>query len=320
LMLGRANSVRCRARCRIVRNYSARAQAQAAVQEYLSPWEREIALANAANAKKKEVCPIFVLGKAGEIAMKLWSAVFEAEGAKGLARIQRELAVFASFTRINNNWKNLLHTPDAFFDLAYKTEKMKEHLQTLAASPLFVQLMSQILAEGEIFSLDQITADFEEINRAFRREVEVRLITAYPLEPSAIDFYKSTIALDFLDPADNMIFSHTVEATEVKDQSTKSSFTSGYKVYIKNKLFDFTHNSDKEAVEQKIANELKTRNNPRDKFNKKIAGVVPAPVVEKLWMKTAKQRESIAKDEEVEGWQKGVDELFLPIPNIAVKE
>jgi len=177
-------------------NQQQHSKAQKSLQKYLSPWPREVK-----QQKKDEKAttkpPVFILGKAGQIAMKIWRQVVSTEGSEGLDRVQREFFVFLHFTKESQKWSNLVHTPDAFLPIEEKIKSMTSILNGLGCSDTFISLMIPLLKDGSISKLEQVTTDFNEINRAHRREVDVTLVTGKKLDETSLDFYKSSIALDF---------------------------------------------------------------------------------------------------------------------------
>jgi len=248
-------------------------KAEKQIQKYLSPWPREVTatrVAQGSAAPKRENVPVFVLGKAGQIAMKIWRKVATVEGTKGLARTELELSVFLRFYQKNKEWKELVHTADAFVSMDKKLSTLKHTLNSLGCSEKFFNLLAPIFKNGDFPRLEQIYVDFSEINRSFRREVDVTLITGKKLDRTTLEFYKSTINLDFLDPADNMIFAHSVDPTII-----------GYKVLIGNKVHDFSHTDEKNAAERRI--EAASHYSPRDELFRSLEGVMSPADIEKLW-------------------------------------
>jgi F0F1-type ATP synthase delta subunit len=255
------------------------------LEKYLSPWPREVAAQSKGSAapSRAEV-PVFVLGKAGQIAMKFWRRIATTEGADGLARTELELSVFFRVFQRSLQLKELVKTADAFISVDEKERILKQKLNSLGCSEVFTGFVSQVLRSGDFARLEQIYVDFAEINRSFRREVDVALITGRKLDLSTLEFYKSTISLDFLDPADNMIFTHSVDPT-----------LDGYKVLVKNKVYDFTSNEEKAAAQRRIAEA--THFSARDELFKELEGVVSHTEIEKLWNAQLGQREFATKIE-----------------------
>jgi hypothetical protein len=85
--------------------------------------------------------------------------------------------------------------------------------------------------------LEQVAADFHALNREHRKEVDVTLVTPTELDSATLEFYKATISLNYLKEGDNLIFSHRVD----------NSFTKGYRVVVKDKLYDFTRDAARKA-------------------------------------------------------------------------
>jgi F0F1-type ATP synthase delta subunit len=245
------------------------------VHKFLSPWPREVSAHKKANPNTKETNPpVFILGRAGEVAMDLWKTVANGEGGDGLNRTEMELMMLVAYLNHQNGaaWREIIRTPDVILPLEKKLNDLEKFLcGELGCTEIFFRLMAKVLVGGNMTRLDQILTDFQELNRAFRREVDVRLITGKALDQSTLNFYKSTIALDFLDPKDNMLFSHEVDPR-----------ISGYKVVIDGKkIHDFTHNADINDIQRKS----KKANtwNPREVLYKDLEGVLAPSDIEKIW-------------------------------------
>lgn len=154
--------------------------------------------------------------------MNLWESVYAAEGEAGVARADKELDVFVWSVRGKQLWKFLVRTPDVLIEKDRKIEVLRDHLQTMGCSPLFINLMgnlhffpflillAELFQQDNLALLDQIADDFHAINREHRREVDVVLFTPAAVDAATLDFYKATIALNYLKEGDNLIFSHHV--------------------------------------------------------------------------------------------------------------
>jgi len=192
-------------------------------------------------AKKDTPIPIAIPGETGKCAMALWKRVFEAEGLEGLERTQKELDVFLWSVEGKKAWTTLLYTPDLILPREKKKNLvLQSQLEAIGASQTFIDNLTAIFNSKYIFRLEQVRDDFFTLVRAFKREVDVRLITAAPLDEPTKEFMKNTIALNYLDPQDNIIFSTDVDP----------SIKGGYKVLIKGMLHDLTTNK---AIEQEAA-------------------------------------------------------------------
>jgi len=258
------------------------------VHKFLSPWPRELAAQRKANPDSTETHPpIFILGRAGEVAMDLWRAVATNEGGAGLNRTEMELMMLVAYLNHENGaeWREIIRTPDVILPLDQKLNMLEKFLCTdLGCTEIFFRLMCKVLVAGNMIRLEQILTDFQELNRAFRREVDVRLVTGKPLDQSTLNFYKSTIALDFLDPKDNMLFSHEVD-----------SKISGYKVVIDGKkIHDFTHNADINDINRKT--KKASQSSPKDVLFKDLEGVMSTSDIEKIW-NTVVEAQAKLKDE-----------------------
>jgi len=247
-------------------------KSEQSLNRYLSPWSREVKQQQLSQPEthKRVPVPQYVLGKAGQIAMNIWQKVATAEGTRGLNRTEMEMNVFFAYTQMDSNWKGLIHTPDAFVSMDEKINVLTRILDSLGCSNSFLDLMIPVLRDGSISRLQQINTDYKEINRSHRREIDVTLVTGKPLDQTSLEFYKSSIALDFLDPADNMIFSYSVDPKIV-----------GYKVMVKNKTHDFTHNDDIRAIRQK--EEAAEYYNPKEQWFKDLEGVLTTADIERIW-------------------------------------
>jgi len=241
-----------------LREKNKKSRADLALRKYFQPWKREIQdLAKAEEAKlakegKKDVePPKFIMGKAGEIAMDIWYRAYAHGGAIACARLQLELEVFTRFSNApKETWKKLMNendnafqacirSPNEFLSLDKKSRILVDLIQEIGGSEFFIfRVILPLSKSGELHRINQIYADYKELQRAFNREIDVVLFTNKALDQQAIDFYKASISLDFLAPEDKMIFDHKVDGNIWK----------GYKVSVQNKIHDFTH--DKETFNQ----------------------------------------------------------------------
>lgn len=187
--------------------------------------------------KNRKRSPKYLPGAAGNQAMNLWESIYAAEGEVGVARADKELDVFVWSVRGKQLWKFLVRTPDVLIEKDRKIEVLRDHLQTMGCSPLFVEQMSQLFNEDNLALLEQIADDFHAINREHRREVDVVLFTPAAVDAATLDFYKATIALNYLKEGDNLIFSHHVD----------KNITAGYRVSVKDKVYDFSRDAPRKA-------------------------------------------------------------------------
>jgi len=247
-------------------------KAEASLKQYLSPWPRELQqIAQSSQSKPMEV-PQFIIGSAGKIAMHLWQAVATIEGTPALNRTEKELYVFSTFGKNTPRWRDVLHTPDAFMSFDEKLKMMTYILtKKLGCSVVFVDLMTPLLQDGTISKLAQIYTDFSEINRSHRREIDVKLVTGKKLNQASLEYYKNTISLDYLDPADNMIFTYSVDPS-----------ITGYKVYVKNKLFDFTQDDDIKRTHHKAS--VASAYSPKESLVKDLTGVWAPSDIDNFWL------------------------------------
>jgi len=216
------------------------------------------AMVNVSTDKKEaKLPPKFLPGSAGEQAMHLWQRIYEATGDAGLLRAEKEFDTFVWSVRGKQLWRFLVQTPDAFIERERKIFVLREHLTSLGCSDTFVDLMVELFNTDDIRSLEQIRQDFNAINREHRREVDVELVTAAAFDAETLEYYKASIALNFLKEGDNMIFSHSVD----------SGIKGGYKVTVKGTLHDFTHNAPRDAFFASLQNALAAE-------ERKLAGLV----------------------------------------------
>jgi len=263
------------------------AKANERVSKFLSPWPREVSDYKKANPNASVTNPpIFILGRAGEVAMDLWKTVATAEGGAGVNRTEMELMMLVAYLNHEKGaaWREIIRTPDVILPLDKKLNDLEQFLcKELGCTEIFFRLMAKVLVTGNMIRLEQILTDFQELNRAFRREVDVTLITGQPLDQSTLNFYKSTIALDFLDPKDNMLFSHEVDPK-----------ISGYKVVIDGKkIHDFTHNADINDIARQT--KKATQFNHKEVLFKDLEGVLSTSDIEKIWQ-TVQETQSKLKE------------------------
>lgn len=187
--------------------------------------------------KPAQRSPKYLPGDAGQQAMVLWERIYASAGEAGINRADKEFDVFVWSVKGKQLWKFLVRTPDVVIEKERKIAIVRDHLQTLGCSELFVDLMAEMFNYDNLELLEQVAADFHTINREHRREVDVTLITPTELDSAALEFYKATISLNYLKEGDNLIFNHHVD----------TSFTKGYRVVVKDKVFDFTRDAARKA-------------------------------------------------------------------------
>lgn len=89
--------------------------------------------------------PKYLPGAAGNQAMNLWERIYAAEGEAGVARADKELDVFVWSVSGKQLWKFLVRTPDVVIEKERKIEVLRDHLQKMGCSPLFINLMCSYL-------------------------------------------------------------------------------------------------------------------------------------------------------------------------------
>jgi F0F1-type ATP synthase delta subunit len=170
--------------------------------------------------------PVSVRGTAGRFAMRFFEEAYEREGDAGVVRLEKELAILDWSVRGQTSWK--VQTTSPFFDLQWRREQITKRLSGQGLSPLLIDLVMDLVAQGEVRRLQQVRTDFDEIMRAFRREVDVTLTTAASLSTEHVDLIKRSVQTDYLKPDDNLIFAHVVD----------ESLVGGFKVYIRGQEHD----------------------------------------------------------------------------------
>lgn len=174
--------------------------------------------------------PVSIPGKAGKRAGEFFEVAFEREGEAGVTRLEKELAVLSWAVGRESKWD--IETTTPFFPLEWKRTQVTKRIQGLGLSPLLVDLVMRLVEAGEVRRLGQVRVDYEETMRAFRREVDVTLITGHPLSADQLALMQRSIQTDYLAPADNLIFTASVDP----------SVRGGYKVVIKGQEHDLTWN------------------------------------------------------------------------------
>jgi F0F1-type ATP synthase delta subunit len=209
--------------------------------------------AKAQGAPKKTMkAPVSVRGKAGRFAMHFFEDAFAREGDAGVVRLEKELGVLDWAVRDQTSWR--VTTTSPFFDLKWKREQVTKRLTAQGLSPLLIDLVMELVAQGEIRRLQQVRTDYDEIMRAYRREVDVTLTTSKPLSPERLALLKKSIQVDYLKPDDNLIFAHSID----------DSLGGGYKVYIKGQEYD---HSWANAIRTAEEENNRIVNAPRDRLS-----------------------------------------------------
>jgi len=212
-------------------------------------------------------CPHFVLGETGEVAMTLWETVYNEEGDYGIQRTEEELKLLGLITYGRKEWLELVSTP--LIPQETKDSILVQQLEDLHYSPQFIEYMMTIFHSGCAHRLQQIINDFVEINREFRHEVEVKLITGEVLDQSSVEFYKNSITLDYLEPEDQVIFTHVVDSSII-----------GYKVLIKKQVYDFSESI--EGINTKLVS-MRNNKDPREIFMDQYNGIFHKSKLEQMW-------------------------------------
>eukprot|EP01128_Nolandella_sp_AFSM9_P003848 TRINITY_DN168_c2_g1_i1.p1 TRINITY_DN168_c2_g1~~TRINITY_DN168_c2_g1_i1.p1 ORF type:complete len:313 (-),score=98.72 TRINITY_DN168_c2_g1_i1:148-1086(-) len=191
--------------------------------------------------KQTVECPIDITGRAGEVAMFMYSYTMAEQGSAVVERLEKELVVLAAATAESNEWS--VSTTSPFFGPEEKTEMVKEFIKGVGGSDFFAFLIAKLVQDELVQLLPQITADFQEIMRAHRKEVDVEFVTATELSEEATAFFKQSLQNDFLKADDKPIFSHRVDP----------SLVHGYTVTIRGITTDRSWAADVKATDAKIS-------------------------------------------------------------------
>eukprot|EP01126_Amoeba_proteus_P013541 TRINITY_DN1577_c0_g1_i5.p1 TRINITY_DN1577_c0_g1~~TRINITY_DN1577_c0_g1_i5.p1 ORF type:complete len:218 (-),score=34.71 TRINITY_DN1577_c0_g1_i5:122-775(-) len=162
--------------------------------------------------------------------MLLWETLYEIGGEEALNRFEKEMSVLVWSNRGNNEWDSLIHTPDTFLPQEQKEEAIVEGLTAMGCSPLFIEIILELLHTPIIARLDQLRNDFAELNREFRREVEIVLTTGKELDFGTLDYYRSTLSQNYLRDGDKMVLVTNVDPNIIN----------GYRVNVKGRVYDFS--------------------------------------------------------------------------------
>jgi len=171
----------------------------------------------------KMPAPKAMLGKSGEQAMWMFEAAYDVEGDVGVRRIEKELALLAWTMQDDGEWR--VQTTSAFFDRDWKHELVRSRLAGAGwqCSALLVELVMSLVDNGEIRRLRQISDDFGELMRAYRKEVDVDVTTASSVTPAQLALIVRSVQSEFLAPDDNVIVTHSVD----------TSLLDGYRVRLR---------------------------------------------------------------------------------------
>jgi F0F1-type ATP synthase delta subunit len=190
--------------------------------------------------------PISIPTSAGRAATALFQQHYALGGLKAAERFGKELSVFVWSVEGKKSWSSLVNAPDQLLPRRIKHTHLEKHMFVLGMSPAFFKSMKALFDTKDIYRLNQILSDYETLVRAWKREVDVKLVTKAPLDVQTTEFLKNTVNLNFLEPEDIMIFSTEVDPT----------ILDGYRVIIKGVVHDFTTNkaieAEKAAVEAKV--------------------------------------------------------------------
>jgi len=232
------------------------------------------------------VPPAYILGRSGGIAMSLFRIVDLTEGVIGLRRTEKELEVLSAISRkYEKQWRELLGIPTSLVPQDKKDEILDIVLSEIGCSFRFYEYMLELFHKGEMTHLPQIATDFQELNRAHRKEVDITVVTGTELSQMELEFYKSSVALDFLQPADNMIFTHNVD----------KSILGGYKVIMNDTTYDFTHNADIETTRTRVSKAKET--DSKEEFFKSLSGVFRDEDIQNLYKTRVRKLESYKRED-----------------------
>jgi len=151
-------------------------------------------------------------------------------GDEGVKTFEKELNLLTWSVRGNRVWEVQTRSPL----IPPEDTRMLVALRLIALNcddDLFAKSILGLAQNPSLIArLNQIRVDYEEIMRAYRREVDVTFTTKEAISPEHLEFFKKTIKLNFLQPEDNMIFNHSVDP----------SIKKGYTVTIGTNTFDIT--------------------------------------------------------------------------------
>jgi len=186
------------------------------------------------NAKPGET-PAIIPGTSGNFAMQFFEKAYENGGDEGVKRFEKELDVLTWSVRKDADWEVVTRSP--LVNKEWRNQLVHERLQSIGCSQFFINCILDLIDRRVISRLDQVRVDYEEIMRAYRREVDVTFVTGKSIQSSDLEYFKKSIKLNYLRPEDNVIFTHTVDPNIKK----------GYIVTIGQNTYDFTWNKAIEA-------------------------------------------------------------------------
>jgi len=170
-------------------------------------------------------------------------------GDEAVKIFEKELNLLTWNVRTNKIWEVQTRSPL----IPPEDAKMLVALRLIAMNlddDLFAKSILGLAQDPSLISrLNQIRADYEEIMRAYRREIDVTFTTKEAIPPEHLEFYKKTIKLNFLQPEDNMIFNHSVNP----------SITKGYTVTVGTNTFEITWDKAIALEQERIRGERLTK-------------------------------------------------------------
>jgi len=140
--------------------------------------------------------PAVIPGTSGIYAMLLFENAYKDGGDSLVKRVEKEINVVAWSVRKDTEWEIVTKTP--FFSPKEREEFVTERLKSLGCSQWFTNIILELIEKKDINKLDQIRVDYEEIMRAYRKEVDVILVTKTPLSSELLDYYKKKYPLKLL--------------------------------------------------------------------------------------------------------------------------
>jgi len=113
---------------------------------------------------------------------------YEKGGDEGVKRFEKELDILTWTVRKDADWDVVTRSP--LVEKKIRNQLVQERLKKLGCSQIFIDCILALIDRRVINRLDQVRVDYEEIMRAYRREVDVSLVTGKPIKTDELEFYK----------------------------------------------------------------------------------------------------------------------------------
>lgn len=148
-------------------------------------------------------------GIAGEFATQFFRESYQRGGDRIAKAFEVELNVLTWSVRDDADWD--IATTSPFVGLEDKEKFVRQKCEQLKLSPFFITRVINLLQSDDLSRLEQIRADYAEIMRIYRRERQVTLVTGPSVSQQEVDFLKTSVKQNYLQPAESMVFSHQVD-------------------------------------------------------------------------------------------------------------